>query len=500
MGTVPAPNIVEAAQQIAATPQNTLAEYARVAQLKQATAYQQQATQAQNLENQKQQLALQDQQAATKAMHQWDGQDMNALPDLMRKNGISAPGYMDAQQKVVARKTQLAQLDKDQLENMKGHHDAALGVIDSAKQVPDDQLSQHISDSVQQLQAQGHLSPQESQNVIQHAQSMPPDQFRPWLDVYEKGLMGEKSLIDQANKERELKTKETEAQTTATSAQTTANRLQAEMPGGALETPERAQQNDWLKKNPGKGPSDFLAWKAKQAPLAQIAVANAAGGGMSQEAIDQAAEYYHNTGKLPPGGRGVAGLAQGRTIMNRSAELYPGSISEGTAEYAANKKSLESLQKNFDAVTAFENTAGKNLDTFLTQAKKVVDFGSPLINMPLRKAASMAGSSDQAAFSAARTTALTEIAKVLNSSNASGVLSDSARHEVEGLIGPDATLAQIYKAADILKTDMANRHQAYQDQIDDIKKRTSGKKSDGNSSKTEGNSGGFDWSKFPEHK
>jgi hypothetical protein len=58
---------------------------------------------------------------------------------------------------------------------------------------------------------QGHLSPQEAQAVIEHSQSMPPDQFRPWLDVYEKGLMGEKSATDRALKERETKVKEEEA-------------------------------------------------------------------------------------------------------------------------------------------------------------------------------------------------------------------------------------------------------------------------------------------------
>lgn len=497
MGTIAFPNIVQDTQANTAIPQNTLAEYARVAQLKQQTAMQQQATQAQNLENQKQQLALNDQQAMTKAMHDWDGQDMNALPDLARKNGISAPGYMDAQQKVVARKTQLATLDKDQLTNMVAHHDAALGVLDAAKQVPDEQLTQHVSDSAQQLQAQGHLSPQEAQAVTQHAQSMPPDQFRPWLDVYEKSLKGEKNATADAIKDRETTAKEQEASAKVTSANTSSQRLQAELPGGALQTVDRAELADFMKKNPGKGPADYAAWKAKLAPQAQAAVAATAGGGMSQEATDQAAEYYHNTGKLPPGGRGVAGLAQGRTIMNRSAELYPGSISEGTAEYAANKKSLDSLQKNFDSVTAFENTAGKNLDTFLTQAKKVVDFGSPLINMPLRKAASMAGSGDQAAFNAARTTALTEIAKVLNSSNATGVLSDSARHEVEGLIGADASLAQIYSAANILKQDMANRHQSYADQIADIQKRIGGKKETAADSTQKSD---FDWNKFPEHK
>lgn len=211
MGTIPAPNIVEAAGQIAQAPLNRFAEYQRAAQLKQQVALEQQQTQSADLANQKSQLELTDAQAMTKAMHDWDGKDMDALPDLVRKSGGSFGAYQAAQKHVIDRKTALATLDKDQLANLSGHHDAALGVLDSAKEVPDEELSTHISDSVQQLQAQGHLSPSEAQQVATHAQSMPPDQFRPWLDVYEKGLRGEKAIIEENQKKRELDIKAQEA-------------------------------------------------------------------------------------------------------------------------------------------------------------------------------------------------------------------------------------------------------------------------------------------------
>jgi hypothetical protein len=55
------------------------------------------------------------------------------------------------------------------------------------------------------------------------------------------------------------------------------------------------------------------------------------------------------------------------------------------------------------------------------------------------------------------------------------VLSDSARQEVSELIGKDATFKQITKAAGILKQDMANRHQSYQMQIQDIQGRMGSK-------------------------
>lgn len=468
MGTIPFPNIAQEAGEVAATPQNALAEYARVAQLKQQTAGLQQEQQQRALEMQAQQRQLNDQDALTRTIAQYDPQKhtLADIPKLVTQNGGSGQAALQAQAGLVQQRQTLAKLSDEQFAQEQRKADAIQGAHDFVSEAKTPQEKQtRYQQSLQQLSALGVDVSNE------------PTQY-PGDDVFAQHLAPirlHSAVVEEARKDRETAAKEQEAQAKVLNANREGEEFKAKLPGGPLEDVSRAEMQDWLKKNPGKGASDFLAWKAKQTPLAQIAVANAAGGGMDQGAVDQAAEYYHLTGKLPPGGRGVAGLAQNRKIMNRAAELYPGSMAEGTAEYSANKKSLEGLQKQFDQVTAFENTAGKNLDTFLGTAKKVVDFGSPLVDMPLRKAASLAGSADQAAFNAARTTALTEIAKVLNSSNASGVLSDSARHEVEELIGPNASLKQIYSAAQILKTDMANRHQAYQDQIDDIKGRTSGK-------------------------
>ena len=492
MGTIPAPNIP---QDIAvASQQNSAAEYARVAALKQQTALAQQQTQQAALQTQQQQLQLQDQQAMTKAMHAWDGQDISQLPTLARQNGVSAAGYLQMQQGITARQTQLAQLDKDQLANMATHHDAALGVIDAAKQVPDDQLSQHLTDSAQKLQAQGHLSPQEAQALIQHSQSMPPDQFRPWLDVYEKGLQGEKQAVAQAISDRETTAKETTAQAEKLKAQEGNMQVIPELglridkttgqttpiSGATMPLPMMEAKYVALAQKKASGqqldPGDaaFMKGMEKYKTLVPTANINLQAGLLNDQAKQMAAQAYSQTGQLPAGMRSPA-MSAG--ILNQAAAAPGGipNIAANRQAYQANTQSLEAIQKNADQVTAFENTAGKNLDVFLNQAKKVVDSGSPWTNQPLRAVASGAlGSEDQAAFNAARQTALTEIAKVLNSSNASGVLSDSARQEVSQLIGPDATLKQVVAAANILKRDMANRQQSYQEQIEAIKGRTGG--------------------------
>lgn len=197
------------------------------------------------------------------------------------------------------------------------------------------------------------------------------------------------------------------------------------------------------------------------------------GAGLSPEAIDMAAEMYAHTGVLPGSARDILTRRQ---IMNRAAELAPNiDLASNAAAYHANKASLTGLQKNLDSVTAFENTANKNLDLFLGTAGKIIDSGSPWINKPLRDIDQKGlGSSDLAAFNAARQVAVNEIAKVTGNPSLSGQLSDSARKEVENFIPANATLKQTYAVAKVLRQDMANRKTAYQEQLSDIKSRIGG--------------------------
>ena len=215
-------------------------------------------------------------------------------------------------------------------------------------------------------------------------------------------------------------------------------------------------------------------------PKFQLDVSGGATGGLSQDAIDQQAEKYFQTGQLPPAGRGPAGVMLGRTIMQRANELHPNeSLAAGSGIFSANKKSLQEIQPKLDQVNAFENTSLKNLDLFTNLAQKAIDSGVPLLNAPLRASASMLGGQDQAAFNAARQVAINEIAKVTSSPGLSGQLSDSARHEVESFIPANATVGQIMKVASVLKQDMENRRQSYVEQIADIQKRMGGQSSGG---------------------
>ena len=429
---------------------------------------QQQQLQQGQIQIQQAQRAEQDQQALTKAMQQWDGKDYTQIPALVIKNGGSANAVFSASQNILGQKEKIAQLAKTDADtnstNVKAQqdqNDQYRGRLQAVIDAPADQKQQLWDNEVTQEEQSGTIKP----GSMSH--TYPGDDAA-------TALANHFALGSALAKEASEKM---QAEARASTAKVSAERLAAEMPGGALASPDKAELQAWLAKNPGKDAADFLAYKATLAPKAQISVQS---GMLEGPAKDMAAENYFQTGQMP---QGIRSPAMSSSIINRAAELHPNGTQDlagNRAAFKANQDSLTGLQKNFDMVTAFENTAGKNLDTYLGAVKKLDDSGSPLLNRPIREVESAAaGNPDIAAANTARTTALTEIAKVLNSSNASGVLSDSARSEVSGLIGPNSTLKQVESAANILKQDMANRHQSYQQQIQDIKGRLGGSQGGG---------------------
>jgi len=192
----------------------------------------------------------------------------------------------------------------------------------------------------------------------------------------------------------------------------------------------------------------------------------AVAGGLTPAAIDQAATFYATTGKMPPLGMGQAAVGLRQQIMNRAGELFPGvDLATNQAGFTASSQSLTQVVKMKNAVEAYSNTAGKNLDLFLEQASKVPDTGVPWANLALRTLSEGAvGNANISAYKAARQVALTEIARVVANPNLVGVLSDNARKEISEFNPTSATFNQTKRVAAILKQDMANRHSALVEQ------------------------------------
>lgn len=218
MGTIPAPNIVEAAGDIASAPVNALQEYARVAQLKQATAVGQQQEQGLQLENQQKQQAIADQQATTKAFLGWDHKDPNELATSVVKNGGSATAAQAIQQHYLGLRQTAAKIAQDDattgktnLDTKIEQHNQTLGQLTALDDVPDEQLSQHLTEQGQKLSAsQDPEEQQAGQHVLSFA-SMPPAQARQQLKIVEHALMGEKEQFTQAQDVQKQQTAQQEA-------------------------------------------------------------------------------------------------------------------------------------------------------------------------------------------------------------------------------------------------------------------------------------------------
>lgn len=213
-----------------------------------------------------------------------------------------------------------------------------------------------------------------------------------------------------------------------------------------------------------------------------MAEGSAAGGpGAGEQVMDAAtihtlAERGAAGGGDPNFGMGKAGVANKVAYYNELTKIIRDNggtgadLANATAGFKANQSSLASVQKLLDASTAWSNTAHKNTDQAVARLRKVVDLGAPWINTPLRNInRNVLGSADQAAYDAAIRTVIPEYARLLSSPSATGVLSDAARQEAEGIINKSYSLAQMLQVIDVLQNDASNRTQAYEAQVRDIK-------------------------------
>lgn len=211
---------------------------------------------------------------------------------------------------------------------------------------------------------------------------------------------------------------------------------------------------------------------------AASATARADAAGLTDDDYKRSGEQFARTGIMPAMGRDSitrGKIAHEANQWARDNGFAPADIVTMQAAYAGDKESLKKFQAQRDQIVSFEQTAQKNLDLFIGAASKIPDTGLPWLNMPIRMLdQKLVGSANMAAVNAARQVANNEIAKVTSGGGLGGVVSDSARHEVESYNPKDATFAQTLAVAKMLKQDMANRHQSMDASLSDIKQRIGG--------------------------
>jgi hypothetical protein len=109
-------------------------------------------------------------------------------------------------------------------------------------------------------------------------------------------------------------------------------------------------------------------------------------GGLSQEALDLAAQKYLQTGQMTTLGYGKSAATQRAAILNRAAELErqqggnSADLPTQQAAFHASSQALGQLEKQKNMAMAFESTTNRNLDIVQNMSNKVDRTGSPILN------------------------------------------------------------------------------------------------------------------------
>jgi len=168
-------------------------------------------------------------------------------------------------------------------------------------------------------------------------------------------------------------------------------------------------------------------------------------------------------------------------IMNFRAETA-GRMAESrarmSAEARADASTLTRLTQSQSAIRSFENTALRNGEMLVELAKKVDRTGIPVVERWTRAGRkAILGDPDVTRFDAQVQLYRAEVAKILTNPNLTGVLTDTARREVEGFISGGSTAKQIAAVTQLLKRDFKNRDEAIEKERDVVIGRLHGEKS-----------------------
>lgn len=224
---------------------------------------------------------------------------------------------------------------------------------------------------------------------------------------------------------------------------------------------------------------------AKAAIDNRAAAAPAGAATLDPGAIDIAANKYLMTGEMPSVGYGAAGFVQRAKIMNRAAEMAAAngdSAQEAAINANLNKNTLAAdrhLQAQKQKIQSFETTAMKNADLVEGLIDKVDNTKVPVFNRWLLGGKrQLTSDADVAKYDIALRGFINEYARIVSTATGGGVLTDTARQEVETVINAAQTPAQLRAAIATAKAEMKNRIAGFEDTrqqtISDLRASTGG--------------------------
>jgi hypothetical protein len=121
-----------------------------------------------------------------------------------------------------------------------------------------------------------------------------------------------------------------------------------------------------------------------------------------------------------------------------------------------------------ESVNAFKDTAKANMKVLDSYIDKIPGTGVPAIDRFYRPLQKAMGNKEMAGFDAARLTVIQEVARVLGTATANGVITEQQRHEMQKTLEEAATPEQMREAISVYMRDFENREVAYKSHIDKL--------------------------------
>lgn len=201
-----------------------------------------------------------------------------------------------------------------------------------------------------------------------------------------------------------------------------------------------------------------------------------AGGELTEQGIEYAAEQYNLTGQMPSLGRGKQAAISRAQIINKASELQAArGISATSAPMnrniiKANQAALQQLTKQEQMVAAFEKNANLNADMALNLSNKVSKVGVPVLDAwILAGRKSVKGDPLVSQFNAANETFVNEYAKIMSGSMGNTAVSDAAREHAHDMLSIDMDTDQYAAVVGTLKQEMSNRMTGFEKQKEELK-------------------------------
>ena len=181
-------------------------------------------------------------------------------------------------------------------------------------------------------------------------------------------------------------------------------------------------------------------------------------------------------------------IANERVKLMRESGVTSEDVVSGRAGFKADTASLNKITPQYDAITAFEKTAIRNGKILIELADKVDTTGVPVLERWIRAGRkSIAGDTDVAKFEAQMNLYRAEAARILTQPNLTGVLTDTARKEMEEVIRNSASAKQVREVVNLLERDFNNRKETLEEQIGAIRSRMRGRVAPGSPTPATGN-------------